>query len=428
MRRRLGQDEIIEWMARRAQRCSLRRRDVARADAVALDVPVAVLRGDVLRQHLEPAFRSRIRRHRLAPHFTEHRADIDDLAMSLAQHAGQHSLRDDERSCQVDIDDLTEILRRHLEHRDALDDARIVHEDVDGAKLLLDIRDHRTDSLFIRDIAYVAMRLNAIFLVVRQRLVHMRLTAAVERDFRTRIGISLRNCIANAIGRARHQCHLAHQRELFRDIKHHTTPIHLIHMFGHHSTGSADDDLTHLHCLQRILMALRRHTCTARSIDGYRHLWERRLEDHRIRDHADIRAEPDKLNRIRLQPRNDFRQLQRAKRRLLHDSRRLFHKRLQRRRNLPALLRLDAVRHRQVLPLLRLKIVRTVRILREHQHRIPLPLKLRHQTRQHRLCLPRPQRSINKIILHVDHDKYLVHKHRSSLEILEEFFLYYRTK
>lgn len=229
MRRRLGQDEIIEWMARCAQRCSLRRRDVARADAVALDVPVAVLRSDVLRQHLEAAFRRRIRRHRLAPHFTEHRADIDDLAMSLAQHAGQHSFRDDERSRQVDIDNLAEILRRHLEHRDALDDARIVHEDVDGPKLLLDIRDHRTDSLFIRDIADVAMRLNAVFLVVRQRLVHMRLAAAVERDFRARIGISLRDCIANAIGRARHQCHLARQRELFRDIKHHIrSSLHML--------------------------------------------------------------------------------------------------------------------------------------------------------------------------------------------------------
>ena len=428
MRRRLGQDEIIEWMARRAQRCSLRRRDVARADAVALDVPVAVLRGDVLRQHLEAAFRRRIRRHRLASHFTEHRADIDDLAMSLAQHAGQHSLRDDERSRQVDIDDLAEILRRHLEHRDALDDARIVHEDVDSAKLLLDIRDHRTDRLLICDIAYVAMRLNAIFLVICQRLVHMRLTAAVERDFRARIGISLRNRIANAISRARHQCHLARQRELFRDIKHHTAPFHLIHMLSHHSAGSADGDLAHLHRLQRILMACRRHTRTARSIDGDRHLWERRLEDHRIRNHADVRAEPNKLNRIRLQPRDDLRQLQRAKRRLLHDSRRLFHERLERWRDLPALLRLDAVWHRQVLAFLRLQVIRTVRVLREHQHRIPLPLKLRHQTRQHRLCLPRPQRSINKIILHVDHDKYLVHEHRSSLEILEEFFLYYRTK
>ena len=337
--------------------------------------------------------------------------------MSLAQHAGQHSLRDDERSRQVDIDDLAEILRRHLEHRDALDDARIVHEDVDGAKLLLDIRDHRTDSLFIRDIAYVAMRLNAIFLVVRQRLVHMRLTAAVERDFRTRIGISLRNCIANAIGRARHQCHLAHQRELFRDIKHHTTPIHLIHMFGHHSTGSADDDLTHLHCLQRILMALRRHTCTARSIDGYRHLWERRLEDHRIRDHADIRAEPDKLNRIRLQPRDDLRQLQRAKRRFLHHSRRLLHKRLQRRRNLPAFLWLDAVRHRKILPFLRLKVVRTMRVLREHQQRL-LPRQLRLQPRQHPLRRLRPQRAINEIILYVNHDKYLAHENRSSPEVL----------
>ena len=192
-------------------------------------------------------------------------------------------------------------------------------------------------------------------------------------------------------------------------------------LLSRQSAGSADSDLAHLHRLQRILMALRRHPRTARSIDGDRHLRERRLEDHRIRDHADIRAEPDKLNRVRLQPRDDLRQLQRAKRRLLHHSR-LLHKRLQRRRNLPALLRLDAVRHRQVLAFLRLQVIRTVRVLREHQQRI-LPRQLRLQPRQHRLCLLRPQRSINEIILHINHDKYLAH---NKLSLQKSALLYYR--
>ena len=186
-------------------------------------------------------------------------------------------------------------------------------------------------------------------------------------------------------------------------------------LLSHHSAGSADGDLAHLHRLQRILMALRRHTRTARSIDGYRHLRERRLEDHRIRNHADVRAEPDKLDLIRLQPCDDLRQLQRAKRRLLHHSRRLLHKKLQRRCNLPALLQLDAVRHRKILPLLRLKIVRTMRVLREHQQRI-LPRQLRLQPRQHRLRLLRPQRSINEVILHIDHDNHLAHPDLSSLD------------
>ena len=415
-------------MARRAQRRRLWRRDIAWPNAVALDVPVAELRSDVLRQHLETAFRRCVRRHRLAAHFAEHRADIDDLAVPLAQHAGQHSLRDDERRRQIDVNDLAEIRRPHLEHRRALDDACIVHKNVDGAEPLLDIGNHRLDRRLIRDITEISMRLDAVLLVVRQCLVHVRLTAAVERNLRARVSICLRNRIADTVRTTCHQCDLARQRELFRDIKHHSRSSPSHSSIQPSFRKSADSDLAHLHRLQRILVALRRHASTARRIDRDRHLREGRLENHRIRNHTDVRAEPHELNRLRLQPRDDLWQLQRAKGRLLYDSRRLFHKRLQRRRNLPALLRLDAVRHRQVLPLLRLKIVRTVRILREHQHRIPLPLKLRHQTRQHRLCLPRPQRSINKIILHVDHDKYLVHKHRSSLEILEEFFLYYRTK
>ena len=213
-------------MAWRAQRCRLRCRDVARTNAVALDVPVAELRSDVLRQHLETALRRRVRRHRLAAHFAEHRADIDDLAVPLAQHAGQHSLRDDERCRQVDVNDLTEIRRLHLEHRRALDDACIVHKDVDGAERLFNIGNHLAHRSLIRDITEISMRLDAVLLVIRQCLVHVRLTAAVECDLRARIGIRLRNRIANAISRPRHQRYLARQRELFRDIKHDRSPFH----------------------------------------------------------------------------------------------------------------------------------------------------------------------------------------------------------
>ena len=354
-------------MARRAQRCRLRRHDIARTNAIALDVPVAEFRSDVLRQHLETAFRRCVRRHRLAPHFAEHRADIDDLAVAFAQHAGQNSLRDDERRRQIDVNDLAEIRRLHLEHRRAFDDACIVHKNVDGAERLFDIGNHLAHRSLVRDITEISMRLDAVLLVVRQCLVHVRLTAAVERNLRARVSICLRNRIADTIRAACHQCDLARQRELFRDIKHHSRSSPSHSPIQPSFRKSADSDLAHLHRLQRILVALRRHASTARRIDRDRHLREGRLENHRIRNHTDVRAEPDKLNLIRLQPRDDLWQLQRAKGRLLHDSRRLLHKRLQRRRNLPSLLRLDAVSHRQVLPLLRLQVPRTMRVLREHQ-------------------------------------------------------------
>lgn len=207
-------------MAWRAQRRRLWRRDIAWPNAVALDVPVAELRSDVLRQHLEPAFRRCVRRHRLAPHFAEHRADIDNLAMPLAQHAGQHSFRDDERRRQIDVNDLAEIRRLHLEHRRALDDACIVHKNVDGAERLFDIGNHLAHRSLVRDITKISMRLDAVLLVVRQCLVHVRLTSAVERNLRARVSICLRNRIADTVSRSRHQRDLARQRELFRNIKH----------------------------------------------------------------------------------------------------------------------------------------------------------------------------------------------------------------
>ena len=70
-RRRLCDDELVERVVTSVrlalpQRRRLRRLDVSRPDAVALDVVFAVLAGNVLRQHLQAALCSRIRAHRLA--------------------------------------------------------------------------------------------------------------------------------------------------------------------------------------------------------------------------------------------------------------------------------------------------------------------------------------------------------------------------
>src|SRR3712207_3517133 len=69
--RSFGNDELVERMARTvgldlAQRRSLRSSDVARADAVALDVVFAVLRSNVAGQHLQSASGCCVSRNRLA--------------------------------------------------------------------------------------------------------------------------------------------------------------------------------------------------------------------------------------------------------------------------------------------------------------------------------------------------------------------------
>ena len=58
----LGNDELVEGMTAAvgldlAQRCGLRGSDVAGSNAVALDVVCAVLRSDVLGEHLQAALR-----------------------------------------------------------------------------------------------------------------------------------------------------------------------------------------------------------------------------------------------------------------------------------------------------------------------------------------------------------------------------------
>ena len=120
-RRRLCDDELVERVAASVrlalpQRRRLRRLDVSRPDAVALDVVFAVLAGNVLRQHLQAALCSRIRAHRLAPQLAHHAADVDDLSVPLFDHPRDHRLAHDERRVQVHVHHLPELRRRHLAH------------------------------------------------------------------------------------------------------------------------------------------------------------------------------------------------------------------------------------------------------------------------------------------------------------------------
>ena len=110
---------------RLAQRGRLGGGDIAGADAVALDVSSAVLGADVPGQHLQAALGAGVGRNGLPTQLAHHGADIDDLTVALAQHAGNDRFCAKERSHQVNIDDLPEILRRPVRHGDPLDDAGV---------------------------------------------------------------------------------------------------------------------------------------------------------------------------------------------------------------------------------------------------------------------------------------------------------------
>ena len=159
--RSLGDNELIERMSGSiglslAKRSGLRSSDVAGSNAVALDVVLTVLGADVSGQHLEAALSCRVSGYGLSAQLTHHRADVDDLAVALLDHARNNSLGHDERSVQVDVDNSTEISCGHLAHRDPLDDACVVDKDVNAAEFLLDIGDHSLDFIFLCYVCHIA--------------------------------------------------------------------------------------------------------------------------------------------------------------------------------------------------------------------------------------------------------------------------------
>ena len=182
-----------------AQRSRLRCCNVAGSDAVALDIVLAVLGSDILREHLETALCSRISGDRLAAEFTHHRADVDDLAFLLLHHVRKDCLGDDESGIQVDVNDLAELIHRHLMHRDPLDDSRIVHKDIDRSEVLLNVSDHLRDFVFLGHIADISAGIDALLCILFKRCVEMMLSAAVERDLGTCICESFCNCKSDSV-------------------------------------------------------------------------------------------------------------------------------------------------------------------------------------------------------------------------------------
>ena len=158
----LGNDELVKRVTtavglRLAQRCGLRRGDVARPNAVALDIGLAKLGADVLGEHLESALGGGIAGDGLAAELAHHGADVDDLAVALGDHAGQAGLGHDKRRIEVDVDNATEVLGAHVEHRGALDDTGVVDQDVGrGAKIGLDLGDELGDDSLVGDVGYIA--------------------------------------------------------------------------------------------------------------------------------------------------------------------------------------------------------------------------------------------------------------------------------
>ena len=201
-----------------AQRSGLGRCDVARADAVALDVVLAVLRSDVAGQHLQTALGCGVCRHGLAAQLRHHRADVDDLAVALLDHRGDDGLRDDERTVEVDVDHLAELCGGHFDHRDALDDAGVVDEDVHHADLLFDLRYHGVHLLLVGHVADVAFGLDALGLVGGQTFVHQLLFDVVEDDLSALACESRSQRESDAVRGARHERDLTFQRKVYHNV------------------------------------------------------------------------------------------------------------------------------------------------------------------------------------------------------------------
>ena len=197
-----------------AKRSRLRRRNIAGSDRVALNVVLAVLRADVLGQHLQAALCRRIRGNRLTAKLGHHRAGVDDFAASLFDHPGQNCFGANERSCQINIDNLIPLCFCHLDHRNSLDDARIVDQNVNCADLLFYVFNKSIYLLFVRYIADSAVSIDAFFLVSRKASVNQLLIDIIENNLRANFRKRFRIRKAKAVGCACDPCYFAIQSEL----------------------------------------------------------------------------------------------------------------------------------------------------------------------------------------------------------------------
>ena len=209
----LSDDELVEGMSGHAQGRGLGGLDIAGADAVALDVVLAVLGADVAGEHLEAALGAGVGGNGLAAQFAHHGADVDDLAVAFFDHLGDDGLADDEGGVQVHVDDLAEIRRAHLAHGDAFDDARVVDQNIDDADFFLDLVGERLHGGLIGHVADIALGGDAKLGVGGKSLVDQLLIDIVEHDLRARLMERGGNGETDAVAGAGDPRDFAFQRE-----------------------------------------------------------------------------------------------------------------------------------------------------------------------------------------------------------------------
>ena len=99
-----------------------------------------------------------------------------------------------------------------------LDDARVVDQNVNDSDFLLNALDQGLHSGFVRHVADIAMRVNALFFVSGQPLVDQLLTDIVKNNRRACLGVSRCNVKADAVGSARHKCDFSLEGETVQNI------------------------------------------------------------------------------------------------------------------------------------------------------------------------------------------------------------------
>ena len=113
--------------------------DHAGRDVIDVDVVLPDFEREALGDAAQAPFRGRIGHAAGAPAHAERAADIDDLAVALRHHGGQHRVHGVETAAHVEGDDLVELVRRRL--RAGLADrpgaARDVDQNVDAAAELV---------------------------------------------------------------------------------------------------------------------------------------------------------------------------------------------------------------------------------------------------------------------------------------------------
>ena len=194
-----------------AKGCCLRRFNVTRPDAVALNVEFSVFGADVFGQHFQTAFGCCIRRNGFTTEFAHHGANVDDFAVPFLNHAWDYCFGNDKRTVQVNINHLAKICSTHFVHRDAFDDAGIVHQDIYYAYFFFNFRNHFVDSGFVSHIAYVPVGFDSGFLIGLKTFIYKFGLDVVKHDCCACFGQCRSDGEADSVRCAGNQCYFPFQ-------------------------------------------------------------------------------------------------------------------------------------------------------------------------------------------------------------------------